>query len=74
MLVKNITAGACAMLLALTLIGCSSQYVMTTKNGQTLVSQGKPEIDSDTGMITYEDAQGNYRQINRDELSQVIEK
>ncbi|WP_108653083.1 YgdI/YgdR family lipoprotein [Dongshaea marina] len=74
MLVKNIVAGSCAMLLALTLIGCSSQYVMTTKDGQTLVSQGKPEVDSDTGMITYEDAQGNVRQINRDQISGMIEK
>lgn len=32
------------------LAGCTTNYVMTTKNGQTIVTQGKPQLDKETGM------------------------
>ena len=44
-------AGAMLALLA----GCTSNYVMTTKSGQTIVTQGKPRLDKDTGMTSYVD-------------------
>ncbi|MBL0814570.1 YgdI/YgdR family lipoprotein, partial [Klebsiella michiganensis] len=46
-----VCAGAMLALLA----GCSSNYVMTTKSGQTIVTQGKPKLDKDTGMTSYTD-------------------
>ncbi|EIK1672444.1 YgdI/YgdR family lipoprotein [Salmonella enterica] len=33
------------------LAGCTTNYVMTTKNGQTIVTQGKPQLDKETGMM-----------------------
>lgn len=30
------------------LAGCTTNYVMTTKNGQTIVTQGKPQLDKCT--------------------------
>ncbi|WP_074194845.1 YgdI/YgdR family lipoprotein, partial [Klebsiella oxytoca] len=50
-----VCAGAMLALLA----GCSSNYVMTTKSGQTIVTQGKPKLDKDTGMTSYTDESGN---------------
>ncbi|AVJ19020.1 YgdI/YgdR family lipoprotein [Serratia rhizosphaerae] len=65
-------AAALAMMVGLT--GCSSDYVMATKDGNMILTQGKPEIDKDTGLISYQDEKGNYRQINGDQVSQVIER
>ncbi|TQI81958.1 uncharacterized protein DUF903 [Serratia fonticola] len=56
------------------LTGCSSDYVMATKDGNMILTQGKPEIDKDTGLISYQDEQGNHRQINGDQVTQVIER
>lgn len=69
-------------LLAVTLIsvattlltGCSSEYVMSTKSGEMIVTHGKPKIDKDTGMTSYTDQQGNDRQINTNEVAQMIKK
>ncbi|QPT13796.1 YgdI/YgdR family lipoprotein [Serratia rubidaea] len=65
-------AAALAMMVGLT--SCSSDYVMATKDGNMILTQGKPEIDKDTGLISYQDEKGNYRQINGDQVSQVIER
>ncbi|EIO8502994.1 YgdI/YgdR family lipoprotein, partial [Salmonella enterica] len=40
------------------LAGCTTNYVMTTKNGQTIVTQGKPQLDKETGMTSYTDQEG----------------
>lgn len=64
-----VCAGAMLALLA----GCSSNYVMTTKSGQTIVTQGKPKLDKDTGMTSYTDESGNTRQINSSDVAQLVE-
>lgn len=64
-----VCAGAMLALLA----GCSSNYVMTTKSGQTIVTQGKPKLDKDTGMASYTDESGNKRQINSSDVAQLVE-
>ncbi|MDW5501971.1 YgdI/YgdR family lipoprotein [Pseudomonas lundensis] len=63
-----------ALVIAAGLAGCSSDYVMATKDGNMILTQGKPEIDKDTGLISYKDEKGNHRQINGDQVSQVIER
>jgi hypothetical protein len=35
--------------LAFAVSGCSSDYVMATKDGRMILTDGKPEIDDDTG-------------------------
>lgn len=55
-------------------LGCSSDYVMATKDGRMILTDGKPEIDDDTGLVSYHDQQGNAMQINRDDVSQIIER
>lgn len=54
--------------------GCSSNYVMATKDGRMILTEGKPKVDEDTGMISYQDQQGNEIQINRNDISQIIER
>lgn len=63
----------CAGAMLAPLAGCSSNYVMTTKSGQTIVTQGKPKLDKDTGMTSYTDESGNQRQINSSDVAQLVE-
>ncbi|MDQ5892706.1 MAG: hypothetical protein QG613_1577, partial [Pseudomonadota bacterium] len=46
---------AITLALLFTLAGCSSDYVMATKEGQMLLTQGKPVLDKDTGLLSYTD-------------------
>ncbi|WP_192458053.1 YgdI/YgdR family lipoprotein [Musicola keenii] len=63
-----------AFILATLLTGCSSHYVIATKEGQMLLTQGKPVIDPATGMLSYTDEEGVRHQINTNSVSQVIER
>ncbi|MCP2120728.1 UNVERIFIED_ORG: YD repeat-containing protein [Pantoea agglomerans] len=47
---------------------------MSTKDGRMILTDGKPEVDDDTGLVSYRDPAGNKMQINRDEVSQIIER
>ncbi|MGQ7109394.1 YgdI/YgdR family lipoprotein, partial [Escherichia sp. TWPC-MK] len=59
---KKTAAIISACMLTFALSACSgSNYVMHTNDGRTIVSDGKPQTDNDTGMISYKDA--NDRQI-----------
>lgn len=71
---KKWVMAAAALAMAIGITGCSSDYVMATKDGNMILTQGKPEIDKDTGLISYKDEKGNSRQINGDQVSQVIER
>lgn len=63
----------CAGVMLFALAGCSTRYVMTTKSGQTIVTQGKPQLDKETGMTSYTDQDGNAREINSNDVAQLIE-
>ncbi|HHX0693559.1 TPA: YgdI/YgdR family lipoprotein, partial [Yersinia enterocolitica] len=39
----------------------------------TIVADGKPKVDDDTGMISYTDANGTELQINRSEVKEMAE-
>lgn len=71
---KRIAAALLLGAVSLSLVGCSSDYIMSTKNGEMIVTQGKPEIDKDTGMTRYVDQQGYSRQIKTSDVAQLIEK
>ena len=57
--------------LGLLLAGCASDHVLHTNDGQTIVAQGKPVVDEDTGMITYKDIDGKEQQINRNQIKEM---
>ncbi|BDH44761.1 lipoprotein [Salmonella enterica subsp. enterica serovar Choleraesuis] len=61
-----------ALAMTFTLAACSSNYVMHTNDGRTIVSDGKPVTDNDTGMIKYTDANGTKQQINRSDVKEMV--
>jgi len=60
--------------IALTAAGCSSNQAVKTTDGRTILTDGKPEVDNDTGRVSYKDAQtGKNEQINRDKITNMSE-
>ena len=60
--------------LAFAVSGCSSDYVLATKDGRMILTDGTPAIDADTVLVSDHDQQGNAMHINRDAVSQIIER
>ncbi|HFZ8995616.1 TPA: YgdI/YgdR family lipoprotein [Citrobacter freundii] len=58
---------------ALLLAGCTTTYTMTTRTGQVIETQGKPETDAATGLTKYADAYGYHREIRTSEITQTTE-
>ncbi|PKE28348.1 YgdI/YgdR family lipoprotein [Rahnella sp. AA] len=73
-MMKKTLMMAGAALLVLGLAGCASDYVISTKDGNMLLTNGKPELDKSTGLLSYTDEQGNKRQINNDNVSQIMKR
>lgn len=63
-----------AALMVVGLAGCASDYVISTKDGNMILTDGKPKLDKATGLLSYTDDQGNERQINNDDVSQVMKR
>ncbi|WP_330982903.1 MULTISPECIES: YgdI/YgdR family lipoprotein [Enterobacterales] len=71
---KKTAAIISACMLTFALSACSGpNYVMQTHDGRTIIADGKPQTDSDTGMISYKDANGNKQQINRSDVKEMVE-
>ena len=68
---KKTAAIISACMLTFALSACSGS--MHTNDGRTIVSDGKPQTDNDTGMISYKDANGNKQQINRTDVKEMVE-
>lgn len=57
-----------------TVAGCSSNQAVKTTDGKTIVTDGKPQVDDDTGLVSYENAEtGKTEQINRDQVKSMGE-
>jgi hypothetical protein len=69
----RLTALAAFALVALTACG-TTQYVMSTKSGQMIVTDGRPELNSKTGMYEYRDSEGKRVSINKDDVVQIMER
>jgi uncharacterized protein YcfL len=59
---------------ALSLTGCSSEYIITTTDGQMLTSDGKPHLDKETGMLEFTDSEGRKQQIPQSSVKQMLER
>lgn len=58
----------------LTVAGCSPNQAVRTTDGKTIVTDGKPEVDKDTGLVSYKNAEtGKTEQINRDQVKNMSE-
>ncbi|TDS88913.1 uncharacterized protein DUF903 [Rahnella sp. BIGb0236] len=73
-MMKKTLMAAGAATLVLGLAGCASDYVISTKDGNMILTDGKPKLDKSTGLLSYTDEQGNDRQINNDNVSQVMKR
>lgn len=57
-----------------TVAGCSSNQAVKTTDGKTIVTDGKPQVDDDTGLVSYKNAQtGKTEQINRYQVKDMSE-
>lgn len=57
-----------------TVAGCSSNQAVRTTDGRTIVTDGKPKVDDDTGLVSYKNAEtGKTEQINRDQVKNMSE-
>jgi len=57
-----------------TVAGCSSNQAVKTTDGKTIVTDGKPQLDDDTGLVSYKNAEtGKTEQINRDQVKDMSE-
>ncbi|WP_067706387.1 YgdI/YgdR family lipoprotein [Erwinia sp. ErVv1] len=71
---KMIYLPVAALVCIAALSGCTrSSYAIHTNDGRTLVSDGKPAEDSNTGLIQYTDANGKHQQINKSEVKEMSE-
>ena len=71
---KPLTAAVFAAAALLTVAGCSSNQSLKTTDGRTIVTDGKPQVDDDTGLVYYKNAEtGRTEQINRDQVKSMDE-
>jgi len=68
---KTLLAAVCA---AFALTACSSQYIMSTKEGRMITTDGKPRLDEKTGFYTYKDSEGKTGQIRKEDVVQILER
>ena len=62
------------MVCALGLVACSSQYIMSTKDGKMITTDSKPKLHEDTGMYRYYDEEGREMLLNKDDITQIMER
>lgn len=71
---KLLIASVLAATAMFTVAGCSSNQSVKTTDGKTIVTDGKPQVDDDTGLVSYKNAEtGQTEQINRDQVKSMGE-
>ena len=71
---KSLSTVALLVISLGTLAGCAANQSIKTTDGRTIVTDSKPQIDNDTGLVSYKDAQtGKEEQINRNQISNMSE-
>ena len=71
---KRLTVAILTVGALFTVAGCSSNQALKTTDGKTIVTDGKPQVDEDTGLVSYKNAEtGQTEQINRDQVKSMGE-
>ncbi|CCG87051.1 YgdI/YgdR family lipoprotein [Erwinia piriflorinigrans] len=71
---KMIALPLAAVFCVAALSGCTrASYAIHTSDGRTIISDGKPQEDSKTGLIAYNDANGVKQQINKADVKEMSE-
>ncbi|PKE28768.1 YgdI/YgdR family lipoprotein [Rahnella sp. AA] len=71
---NNLIAASLAAVAIFFVAGCASNQAIKTTDGKTIVTDGKPQVDDDTGLVSYKNAEtGKTEQINRDQVKNMSE-
>lgn len=71
---KRIMTSLLAGIALVAISGCSPNQSVKTSEGNTIVTDGKPKVDSDTGMVSYKNAEtGKTEQINGNRVKSMSE-
>lgn len=71
---KRLFAAFLAATTVMFIAGCASNQAIKTTDGKTIVTDGKPQVDTDTGLVSYRNAEtGKTEQINRDQIANMSE-
>ncbi|MCT4714887.1 YgdI/YgdR family lipoprotein [Enterobacteriaceae bacterium H18W14] len=71
---KILMASVFAAATLFTVAGCSSNQAVKTTDGKTIITDGKPQVDDETGLVSYKNAEtGQTEQINRDQVKSMGE-
>ena len=71
---KRLTVAILTVGALFTVAGCSSNQALKTTDGKTIITDGKPQVDEDTGLVSYKNAEtGKTEQINRDQVRSMGE-
>ena len=69
------TSASAAVLAFLLLAGCSTtQYIISTTDGTMIQANGKPTLNTKTGMYEYRDTEGRSASIKQDQVKQILER
>ena len=71
---RSITGAVAIIAIALLAAYSTTQYVIGTKTGQLIVSNGEPEPDRKTNMYRFRDADGKDMAINAADVTQIIQR
>lgn len=52
----------------------TTEYLITKRDGAVIQAHGKPKVDEKSGMVTYKDDEGRSMQMQREDISQIIER
>jgi len=74
MLIKKTAVSLMMLAAASALSACAGHYVISTNDGHMINANGKPVIDKQTGMISYEDASGNMHQLQKQDVKEIVKE
>lgn len=56
------------------LAGCAKDHIIATNDGRMIDSANKPELNNESGMVEYKDAEGRENQIPVQDVSEIKER
>jgi len=71
---KKFAFAVVMMASVMSLSACSSNYVISTNDGHMITTHGKPARDKETGMISYNDTDGNMHQLQQHDVKEIVQK
>jgi len=71
---KHAALIALVSLTAVLMTACSSEYVISTGNGDRITTTNKPMLNQRTGMVEYEDKEGRSAEIRQSEVNSIMQR